>query len=186
MIFALFSLVTTVASAQQAKIEREERIKSRDVPSEARNWLRDAYEGGKKVKWYQETNEEGVSYEAKFKWKREFYSVEFSVEGLVLDIEIDKDLQDIEPDARENLETYFDSLTKFRLLKLQQQFTGDAEDLEDMMDEDEFENITLRYEVEFYAVIDESYELWEGLFDRRGELISIRKIVQRPTDNLDY
>lgn len=186
MLFFLLCGGLSTSRAQDAKIEKEERIKAKEVPGNAKSWLRDAYEGRKKVRWYRETNESGYSIEAKFSWEGSFHSIEFDELGMIIDIEIERDIDELSSAAREGLKSYFESLDKFRLLKIQQQYSGKPDDLEDFIDEDEQDAIAIRFEVEFYASRDGDYRLWEGLFDATGQLISIRRIIQRPTDNLDY
>ena len=75
---------------------------------------------------------------------------------------------------------------KYRIRKIQQQWTGTPDDLEDATDENEIDNITIRYEIEFYGRNEEERSLWEGLFDNRGNFIEKRKVILRPTDNLNF
>lgn len=171
----------------QEKNEVEKRIKVKDAPQEAKTWLKDAYENQRKTKWYYQTdgNEEG--FEAKLKHKKHLHSVEFDTTGEVRNIEILMAEEEVNKKVMQNIHSYLKSnYNKFKISKLQIQYTGEGDDLEDIIDEDEFEDITIHYEIEFYGKSDTEDELWEGLFDAEGQLIERRKIVLKATDNLDY
>lgn len=185
-LFLLFILVSPLLSAQ-VKVEREYRIHWREVPADSRDWMRDAFEGIKKIRWYRDEQEDAFSYEAKLKWKGREYSVEFDADGRILDIEYKIDFEDIPVSARRNLEEYFNNeFRNFRLMKVQKQLTGDPDVLEDFMDEDEKDGITGRFEIEFYGERDDEKDLWEGLFDEKGEILLLRKMVLEPGLNLEF
>lgn len=180
----VFTLTAFHVSAQE-KFEREFRVKERDVPKEAVKWFRDAFEGAKKVNWYYEQSAEKNSYEAKLEYKGLKYSVEFDTTGVIEDIEITVDWNEIPLDTRTRLEAYFDAnYSKYRCLKIQKQYTGSPDDLEDLIDENEMESITVRYEIEFHGKTENDNEIWEGLFDAAGNLEELRKVKQSPTNNL--
>ncbi len=187
-IFIILGLVLScITVSAQDKIERERRIGVDEVPKPAVKWLDDAFEGEKKVQWYEEQSSGKLSYEAKFNWEKQFYSVEFDRKGIIEDIEIVQQWDDLPENVQTALNKYFEkTFSRKRIEKIQLQYTGSPDDLEDLMDEDEFEDITIRYELEYYGVNEEGKHVWEGLFDDQGALIEQRKIVQRPTDNLNY
>ncbi|SHN15472.1 hypothetical protein SAMN04488057_108134 [Cyclobacterium lianum] len=171
----------------QEKVEREYRVKVREVPAEAREWLDDAFEGHKRVKWFMEETSGKKSFEAKFPWKKEDYSVEFDLSGKIEDIEIQKNWQDLSEAIRNNLEVYFEAnYSKWRIEKIQMQFTGEPDDLEDMIDEEEQEQIVIRFEIEYYAEKGEGKGLWEGLFDKDGNFMNKREVMIPPVDNLFF
>ncbi|WP_139162705.1 hypothetical protein [Algoriphagus faecimaris] len=184
----LFSFIIIVQAHAQVKIEREIRVNQRDVPEEAVIWLEDAFETIKKPKWYKEFFETGFSYEAKFYLKKRFYSVEFDSLGMIEDVEIEMDESELSEHVNKNLQAYFKgNYQSFKIEKIQIQYTGDPDDLEDFFDESEKEGITTRYEIEYRAKPnDGSEEIWEGTFDQEGRFISKRKIEIRITDNLIF
>ncbi len=180
-------MVSCLHLSAQEKIERERGIGADDVPKQAVKWLDDAFEGEKKVQWYEEQSADKLSYEAKFDWNQHFYSVEFDSEGIIEDIEVVQKWEDLPENVQTELKKFFKkTFSRHRIEKIQLQYTGSPDDLEDLMDEDESEDITIRYELEYYGVNHEGKKVWEGLFDDKGALIEQRKIVQRPTDNLNY
>ena len=172
----------------QVKNETEKRIKKKDVPEEVMEWFKDAYEKRKKVKWFYQTDGEKTVYEAKLMYKKQKHSVEILPNGNIVNIEVLIDFDTIEANSKNNIETYlYANYTKFSIKKVQIQYTGSNDDLEDLIDEDELnEAITINYEIEFYGKNEIVDELWEGLFNSDGKLMEHRKIKLKATDNLDY
>jgi hypothetical protein len=185
-VILVFLLISASLFAQE-KVEEERRIKKSEVPANARKWLRDAYEGKKKVRWYYEETSGEQSYEAKLKWKGHLHSVEFNTEGIIEDIEVKLQEADLPETVRRNLEHYFETTyTSHTILKVQRQWIGSSEDLEDAIDENEVEDVETRYEIEFYGRAGSEKEIWEGLFDAQGQMIRKRIIELKPTDNLRF
>ena len=179
-----FGIVTFCFS--QEKFEKESRIKVEEVPEEAKDWLKDSFEKAKKIKWYLEYSQNGRSYEAKFNYLGNFHSVEFDSLGNVQDVEIEIEKNEISPEVWSQIQSYFDSTYKeVKVEKIQRQFSGEADDLEDLFDENEKENITIKYEIVFEGK-NEQWELWEGLFDQSGFFLSMLKIQIRLNDNLIF
>lgn len=180
-------LFFSLALSGQVKYEQESRVKKRDIPESARKWLNDAFEGNKTVKWYYETTPTSNSYEAKFCWKNYDYSVKFDTKGHIIDIEKTIDLAEIPKSARSNILSYFEEhFQRHRIMKIQEQSTGDEDDLEDLIDENEEEGITRRYEIEFHGVNAGENKLWEALFSSNGEFIMQQEINLPPSFNLDF
>ncbi|WP_296701328.1 hypothetical protein [Algoriphagus sp.] len=182
-----FGMINLSAFAQD-KIERELRIKETEVPKEAKDWLNDAFETIKKPKWYQELFESGYSYEAKFKLKGKFYSVEFDSLGNIQDVEIEISVEELPNEVQTGLNKLLSADYKNSDIKrIQIQYSGEPDDLEDFFDENSLEGILTRYEIEFIG-LDEAGDskLWEGLFSDKGELIRKRKIVLTPSENLIF
>lgn len=186
-IVLVFSLYCLAASGQEIKKEREERVRSREVPEESRNWLSKSFPAIKKVKWYREETSGKKSFEAKFKRQGSKYSVEFSEAGVIEDVEISKRLVDLPELTEQKLKAAFAGYSKFRLIEFQEQWTADSPELlkQALLAEDSSQ-IIVRYEVIFKALMDGQHTLWEGLFDTQGQLLSKRKVALRPTDNLDF
>lgn len=186
-IVLIFSFCSLALNGQSVKNEREEKVKTDEVPEESLDWLSKAFPELKKVKWYYEETSGRKSFEAKFKLAGSKYSVEFSELGVIEDVEIDKRLADLSPSVREKLETAFAQFEKFKAIKIQEQWTGSSPDLlQAAVLSANTSQIELRYEVVFKALIGKQHTLWEGLFDLEGKLLSKRRIALRPTDNLDY
>jgi len=186
VLFFLSSFQSVQLTAQD-KIERERRVKKSEVPKEEREWMRGAYENTRRIKWYYEETSGKSSYEAKIKVNNRQISVEFNTSGIIEDIEIQIEADELPQVTAENIMKYFQKeYRKFDLRKIQEQWTGEPEDLEDAVDENEMDDIVIMYEIEYYGVSDSDKSLWEGLFDSEGNFIKKRKIVLRPADNLNF
>ncbi|WP_226390430.1 hypothetical protein [Penaeicola halotolerans] len=189
VIVALTSIQVSLAQdALSPKVEREVSIKQRDVPQPAKDWLVDTFEDIKRPNWYKEFNEIGYSYEAKFKLKNHFYSVKFDSLGIILDVEIELKLSELSEELQLALKDYFTAnYETYQINKIQIQYTGLPDDLEDFFDEDEKEGITTRYEIEYRGKVDSNKdEIWEALFTEKGKFIQKRVIKVSSTDNLIF
>ena len=114
-------LLLLSSSAFGQKVERESRIKSTDVPEKALEYIEQT--SLDKVKWYRETGLESISFEAKFKHERRWYSVEFSEEGVLEDIEIEIDLHQVPEPTRESIDKYLEAeFKRHRKKKVQIQY----------------------------------------------------------------
>lgn len=174
------------SSFSQNKIERESSIKSRDVPSDAIDWIKDSFENVKRPKWYLEYSQNGKSYEAKFNYMGHFHSVEFDSLGNVQDVEIEIEETEVAPDVWAVIQSYFVSeYQQVKVEKIQRQLTGSKSDLENFFDEDEIQGIVTRYEI-VYQGKNKLWELWEALFDDSGHFISKLKVEIPPSNNLIF
>ena len=187
LLVALISFIPILSLAQE-KIEREKRIKSNEVPSKAIEWMDDAYEDlENQIKWYFEETSGRYSYEAKVKFMDDLHSIEFDTLGNIQDIEIIKEWDELLPEVKENLQNYFQSnFKKFKIRKIQIQYTGDEDDLEDLIDENEFDDLTIRYEIKFYGKTEQDKKIWEALFDDEGKYIQKREVILNTSNNLNF
>lgn len=182
----LLLLLPVTLWAQDNKIEQEKRVKPREVPKQAREWLRDAFETTRKVRWYREKTSGSKSFEAKFDYQSAFYSVEFDTLGQIEDIEVDRAWEDLPLRHRNLIQQQLDQWEKVKVRRIQEQWTGEPDDLEDAIDEAEWEDITTRYEIELLAKIEGEKALWEVLFSTEGEVLLRRKVILRADDNLNF
>jgi len=186
--YSLIALLFLSLMQAQEKNEQEKRILKKDVPTEVKKWFNDAYEVKRKVKWYYQTDGEKQVYEAKLKFKKQKHSVEIKPNGEVVNIEVEIDFDAIQIKAKQKIKNYYTAhYNKYNIKKVQIQYTGSNEDLEDLMDEDKLDDdIEINYEIVFYGKTETEDELWESLFDANGNLVLLRKIKLMATDNLDY
>lgn len=187
LILVLVCLIPVLCFSQE-KIEREKRVDEKEVPKAAIEWLYDAFEEIKKPKWYQEFFESGYSFEAKFFKDGRYFSVEFDSLGIIQDVEIEIPLDEIQPEVQKNLTAYWEeTYSDFKLIKIQRQYSGEPDDLEDFFDENEVENILEQYEIEYIGKEkDGDEEIWEATFDAQGKFISKRVVIVRIMDNLIF
>lgn len=188
IILSILLVFTAVSLQAQEKNEAERRIKKSEVPSVVMEWFKDVYEQSKKVKWYYQTDGDKSVYEAKLIHQNQLHSVEISPDGQTVNIEILIDFNEIESNAKTQIESYFEAnYSKVNVKKTQIQYLGDRDDLEDFIDEAEWsEDIKINYEIEFHGKNDQDDQLWEGLFNASGNIVELRKINLKATDNLDY
>ena len=186
LIFALLILLPMDLVSQE-KREVERKIKASGVPGPARDWLSQAYGSVSKVNWYREIENEKTSFEAKFKWRKKWQSVKFDSTGVISDVEVRIARNEIPVEAREKIWDYFrKTYTKYKVKKIQLQWTGEEALLKEAIQSGDSKGLNVRYEIEFYGRNKKENDLWEGLFDSKGEIIERQRIVLIPTDNLAY
>ncbi|QSS97389.1 hypothetical protein [Psychroflexus sp. ALD_RP9] len=189
MKFYILNLIVLISMQvmSQTKVEAEKRINQSKVPELAFDWLDDAYEGKKRIKWYEQQSRNTRVYEAKFKWKGKRQSIEFDTVGNIINIEIQLKFKNIPEKAKNIIETYFtENYENHRIKKVQIQYLGKPDDLEDLIDEDEWEDITTNYEIEFLGQSETQNDFFEALFNYKGELLEIRVIDLPSSDILKY
>jgi hypothetical protein len=180
--------LSSISVLGQDKLEQEVRVKAQQVPLEARKWLKDAFESVRKPKWYKEFSELDYSFEAKFKLKGRFHSVEFDSLGNVLDVEIEIEWESLSEEVKANLTLYFEeTLRRFKLKKIQIQYSGLPGDLEDFFDEEETDGVLIQFEIEYQAEDQsEVIRIWEGTFSSDGKFLTHRRIIVRELFNLFF
>ena len=174
-------------SFSQEKNEFERRIKPDEVHENAKKWLKNTYQKGRKTKWYYQTDGQKEVFEAKLKHQNHLHSVEFNLAGTVQNIEILIDQSEVDKEVLKAIMSFLDaSYMPYLYSKLQIQYTGDKDDLEKLISKHEPKDLEVNYEIEFYGKSNSDDELWEALFDDKGNFVQKRIINLKATDNLDY
>ncbi|AEL28762.1 hypothetical protein [Cyclobacterium marinum] len=182
-----FMCMFPLISNAQVKIEKESKVLSREVPFKSVSWVEEVFDQKKKLKWYFETSAESHSYEAKFHQKKKKYSVEFSKDGTLEDIEVIVHWRKLPVEVKQNISKYFsEQFLKTKIRKIQIQYTGSDENLKNWIVSKKSDAVEIKYEVEFYGKTSSEKKLWEGLFDKEGELLMKREIVLAPSNNLFF
>lgn len=184
-----FLLLIIVSSLQcQEKLEREYRIKSTEAPNKALDFI-DKLNLPKKVKWYVEASNEGKTFEAKTCFENHLFSVEFSEKGILIDVEMKTSFSKIEASVKEKItKTFKDRFDKYRIKKTQFQYRGLQKELTKLFVK--YYNNTIEVDV-FYEIVvkgkkDKNYELYEFLFDAKGDLVKSLKFAIPNSDNLQF
>jgi hypothetical protein len=188
MIWALLAVLTISAPLSgQLKYEAEERISPKEIPKSMLEFIEECCED-ERIKWYKEDQFNTFSYEAKFRKYGRLYSVEFNKSGFIEDVEIQIRQDEIPEAVMDKLNHYLDkTFDKFRIEKVQKQYTGATDALEDLLEEDEVEEeLSLKYEMVIIAKKAKDVGRWELLFGDKGEWIEQSKIIFRNQDNLNY
>lgn len=177
-------LLLLSSSAFGQKVERESRIKSPEVPEKALEYIEQT--SLDKVKWYRETGLKSISFEAKFKHERRWYSVEFSEEGVLEDIEIEIDLHQVPEPTRELIDKYLEAeFKRHRIKKVQIQYKQTS--LQTLIREEVPKTDSPHaFELVVKGKKSKLMKLWEVAFSSKGKFISIDQILNRNSTHLEY
>lgn len=177
---------------QNIKVEIEREINRDAVPEEIIEKAEDILKDSGKITYYQEENEEKITYELKTEWRGRKLSIEFYSNGQLMDIEELIDLNDIDENPRKEIERYFDkNLDKHKITRVQRQYNGeededdDEEVIEDFIEND-LDDLIIKYEIVAYVKSDDKFGPYEFLFDKEGRILDIQKISHRSSDNVLY
>jgi hypothetical protein len=171
----------------QLKYEKESRLKLADVPPVALRLI-DSLEIPVKIKWYSEESLTGSTVEAKFRFNQKKYSVEFSKEGDLQDIEITIESKEIQENIKEtiykNLESEFN---KYAIKKIQVHYPGNnPEILSIIMNPQNETGNDLKYELIVNGKSGKTTKQYEMIFDNKGVLTGTKEIIQKNADYLVF
>ncbi|WP_424003115.1 hypothetical protein [Maribacter sp. IgM3_T14_3] len=143
----------------------------------------------KRIKFYKETDSTKISFEAKLKKDKLWYSIEFDENGVLEDIEILIKITDIPNDTYARIEDYLNkNFTKYRIKRLQQQYPSKNESLEATF-KSAFQNLILptnNYEIVIVGKKDKGYLDYEIQFDAEGNFRKIRTSLPPNYDHVLY
>lgn len=186
LLFGLLLSVSTDASSQ-TKMEKEERIKEKDVPENARTFLDEA--GAKnKIKWYKDIGQNEMVIEAKTKHRGTLYSIEFDTAGQIINVEYIIKFRRLAPKIKENIKKQLDvKFKKYSIIKTQKQYTGQKAALKELIRNNETDKqFTTRYEIVLKGAEENYKRKYELTTDSSGEFIEIEEIVEPDMDILIY
>ncbi len=188
LFIAVFIFSVFFASAQN-KYEREYRIKKSQFPEKALAYIQEKLDDARRIRFYKETDSTKISYEAKFKKDRLKYSIEFTEDGTLEDIEIIIKPIDIPNDTFDKMNAYLkENFVKYRIRRLQQQYPVGENDVETTI-KNAFQNLMLpymKYEIIVSGKKDKAYEQFEILFSADGNFEKIRKSLPPNYDHVLY
>ncbi|MET6989256.1 hypothetical protein [Sediminicola arcticus] len=187
LILAFFSLHMVIG---QNKMEREYRIKKSQFPKTSLDILKTELGKVKKLRFYKERDSNKISYEAKFKKDRLWYSVEFSETGDLEDIEITIKQVDLPNDSWQEVNSYLqENFTQFRIKKMQQQYLPLKKQPTSKTFKQAFQNLMLpdiNYEIIVSGKTEKGFEDFEILFDAKGNFKTVRKSLPPNYDHILY
>jgi hypothetical protein len=180
-------LVLWMPCLGQRKIEREYRIKPNAVAASAAEFVSSTFQGAK-VHWYAEESLDGKSIEAKLKYKRKHFSIEFDEAGRIQDIEIVRNKRQLDADASIKIENALnDTFKKYKIVKIQLQWKGSENNLKQaVLADSPTDGITVSYEIVLRGIKDKNDGYFEILLESNGAITRIREVVQPNADNLIY
>ena len=173
----------------QYKYEREHRILKSQFPTAAISTIEENITDFKRIKFYKETDSIKISYEAKLKKDKLWYSIEFNEDGALEDIEILIKSTDIPNDTYSNIESSLNNnFSKYRIKRLQQQYSSTNDSLEKTF-KNAFQNLILpsnNYELVVVGRKEGGYLDYEILFDADGNFKQIRTSLPPNYDHVLY
>ncbi|MEL6305173.1 MAG: hypothetical protein AAFQ20_10320 [Bacteroidota bacterium] len=188
LICVLCLLWGILGTAQQKK-ERESRITRDEIPQNALELLNPYLEDAKRLRYYQESDGNKRSFEVKFKKGKLRYSVEFSPEGKLEDVEFLIKSADIPDETWANIQSTFqEKFSKTYVKKIQQQYPCEGKDEPEVLRE-AFQNLILpyiRYELVVAGKTQNHHRLYEILFDANGALLLLREFAPTNYDHVLY
>ena len=186
----LFFQLGAFSCMAQNKYEREYRIKKSQFPEKALDYISEVLIDARRIRYYRETDSTKVSYEAKFKKERLWYSIEFDQRGELEDIEILIKPIDIPNASIKQMTTYLSAnFSKYRIRKIQQQYPILDDEKAETVIKYAFQNLMLpfiNYELIIEGKKDRAYAQYEILFDSEGNFKSIRKSLPPNYDHVLY
>lgn len=185
LFLSVFFLV--ICANAQVKYEKEYKLKTKDVPGKALEFVNGLNVMGKK-KWYHEENLVGNSVECKFDYSSNKYSVEFDSFGNILDVEKEIAWEEIGVAVQERITSEFLSrFSKYKINKVQVQYIGSKEDLKSVFKSGEFPfGVIVNYEIVVKGKASEETKLFELTFDGKGKQIEEKEVIFKNFDNLEY
>ncbi len=171
----------------QTKLEKEVRIRKKEVPKVALSFI-DAINFTNKIKWYKETGLNKTSIEAKTKYRAKNYSIEFTLEGILEDVEIGIKQADIPQNTFDKMDELLTSeFTRYLIDKVQIQYVGAPEALlSQLRNEAPAGEVKINYELVIVAKVNRVFKKYEYLFSENGEVLRYGEIIVRNTDQIEY
>lgn len=185
IVFVLGFVATNLVA--QDKYEKESRIKTEEVPINAKAFI-DSLRLDTRIKWYKEEGIETKSIEAKFRLKKVQYSIEFDTHGIIEDVEIEVKYGDLQTNLKDKIVSQLNQdCSKHKITKVQMQFTGSKNDLFlQLQSGNNRDKLTTLYELIIQCNQKNAVDLFEYLFDQQGNLISKSKIIFKNSSHLEY
>ena len=187
--FLLFFLCVSF-SYSQVKKEKEERIPASEFPEKTRTYFNTISQDVKYLKFYREIDGNKKSYEVKFKYKREHYSVEFDTLGNLEDIEVVIKKKYIPKKAKTIIWDYFQAnFKKTILVKIQKQYVNTTTNTDKQFIQHILEkpyNKHTHFEIIAEIKTKKVHELREFTFDRHGKFEKSRQVMTSSYEHALY
>ncbi len=177
--------------AQDVKKEYEKAVKVEEMPQRVLDLAAPLLKDAEQIDYYEEYNGQELFYEIKMEWQGKQLSVEFYEDGRLMDIEQLITMDEVRKSARPQIEQYLESYDRYKITRLQRQYSAEDQDEEDEEVIEEYieydtEDLTVRYEMIVYLKGQGKYGPYELLFDHYGKLLNSQKVERRSPDNVLY
>lgn len=187
LFFAIVWSLTSTALSQE-KNEREKRIQQEEFPQIAVLELQKILGDDLSIRYYHEFDGQAESYEAKFKWEKHHFSIEFDTTGLVQDVEIRVRRKELPEQTMKGIRDYLDKeYDDWRLEKIQIQYDHSANGKR-LIDAaiNHRQSLDPKYELIVASKLKGKISYYEMLFSEGGTLLLKRKVVKRSYDFLRF
>jgi hypothetical protein len=197
ILLSMLTLGSLAVSAQDVKREYEKPISTEELPRQMMRTLSPILEKAQKIRFYKEYDGQQTSYESKLVWQGRQLSIEFYEDGRLMDIEELISIRQVDEASRKGIRaTLRQQFDRYRIERLQRQYSAEEEDdeeeeeeseevLEDFM-EGETDDLAIRYEMIAEVKGKDYFGPYELLFDRAGKLVNTRRVERRSADNVLY
>jgi hypothetical protein len=171
----------------QYKYEKECRVKPENVPPLALDFIK-TIPLKAKVKWYREEGYSGITYEAKFRFRKRKLSIEFDSTGVLEDVEIEVNPESIDTNIIKQMNWQLNrDCVSFYWHKVQLQFTGNTSELRNVVTQDQVTKLAPSFELVVICKQDSSSEVFmEYVFNPEGRFMGKSEILLRNSSHLEY
>ena len=186
----LLLLFASIICYSQEKNEKEERISASEFPLIARTYFNTISQDVNYLKFYRETDGDKKSFEVKFKYKKEHYSVEFDTLGKLEDIEVVIKKRHVPKVPKAAIWKYFENnFRKTTIVKVQKQYVNTTNASDNNFIQRILEkpyNKHTHFEIIAEIKTKETHELREFTFDRHGKFEKSRKVTTSSYEHALY
>lgn len=174
----------------QTKNEKEERVSLSEFPEAAQKVIKVLPEQCKRINFYKETDGEKHSFEAKFKYKGKRYSLEFSQQGIIEDLEITTKFKTLNESIKTKINAYFTSnYTKHKHIKIQQQYVYNSQIEPSTFTNNiltQSSNQTPNFEIIAEVKANKKRYLGEFTFNQTGDFLNFRTLKATSYEHVLY
>lgn len=173
-------LLLSCNSWSQTKNEQEERVKLEALPETVIDLVNTLPKECKRLRFYKETDGETQSFEVKFKYKKQHYSIECSTIGRVEDIEVIVEPKQIKTTAKSEIDAYFkENFQKSKLIKVQLQYVYTSTEVISVFVNNvlsKTNDLNVNYEIVAEVKSDSKREVCEFLFNENGSFVGYKTL----------
>ena len=181
----LVSLCLNSILIAQVKFEKEARIPIHDLPLTIQALLPQITQDAKRIRYYQEFDGEKESYEVKLKKRGTYFSIEFSQDGVLEDVEILISISELPTPVLETIGKHFH---RYKRTRIQKQFRHPKEQDPKQTLQRVFNGLILptAYEIVINGKTNSGYKQVEFLIDINGELLKKRNVITKDYEHVVY
>lgn len=170
------------------KREFERPVDRQEFPAGALKILDSYFSSEPSIRYFEESDGDSRSFEAKVDLGEDQFSIEFNTYGELEDIEKLLLFDDLSALQKQTITDYFKSAyTSYQIIRTQLQYTSDV--LEDVqllpvIRNNDLDDVITKIEIEVEAQNTRELGFFEFLFEDDGTLIQRRRIFKRSIDNI--